>query len=542
MSKVESERAKVESSGTLRGIIGKSKPTSKDSPPFSPFALPLSALLDRTIIAMLFLLAAAVPHSIAGAQVAWGIALFAWALRFAFRPRPVLHRTPLDYLLLGFFILTGVAAFLSYAPDISIGKLRAASLFTIVYLIAQNVSSPRVLRLLVLTLLASSMVAVLFTFGERAVGRGVSVRGLAAESPLRLSGVQDGDTLLEVDGATLGSAPQLEDALRRAWREGRAARIHLYRFEVYLDVDVGNARLLEGAGAEAQLGIEKSSRGRDWRAAGFYGHYTTFAEVLQLIIALALGLLVAHVSRREGWTRASLLLAFVVIGLGGSLLLTVTRASWLACLVASFVVLAAGTRNRKVVIAGVLAFAIIVPSALFVLQQKRNVGFLDKRDGSTTWRMMVYREGVELLFSRPRHLLTGVGMDSIKRFRNEWGLFDHGRMPPGHFHSTPLQIAVERGLPALALWLTLLFVYGRTSWRLWRDERLRAEGGWVERGLALGALGGVCGFFTSGLVHYNLGDSEVAMVFYFIMGCMLVVERQTRQRAGRTIDASSEAW
>jgi hypothetical protein len=26
------------------------------------------------------------------------------------------------------------------------------------------------------------------------------------------------------------------------------------------------------------------------------------------------------------------------------------------------------------------------------------------------------------------------------------------------------------------------------------------------------------GFVTSGLVHYNLGDGEVAMVFYLLMG------------------------
>lgn len=43
----------------------------------------------------------------------------------------------------------------------------------------------------------------------------------------------------------------------------------------------------------------------------------------------------------------------------------------------------------------------------------------------------------------------------------------------------------------------------------------------------LGALGGLAGFFASGLVHYNFGDSEVAMIFYFIMGLCLVVERES---------------
>ena len=36
--------------------------------------------------------------------------------------------------------------------------------------------------------------------------------------------------------------------------------------------------------------------------------------------------------------------------------------------------------------------------------------------------------------------------------------------------------------------------------------------------ILLGSLGALTGFFTSGLVHYNLGDQEVAMVFFILMG------------------------
>jgi hypothetical protein len=39
----------------------------------------------------------------------------------------------------------------------------------------------------------------------------------------------------------------------------------------------------------------------------------------------------------------------------------------------------------------------------------------------------------------------------------------------------------------------------------------------------------VAGFFTSGLVHYNFGDSEDVMVLYLIMGLCLVVERELRR-------------
>jgi O-antigen ligase len=220
--------------------------------------------------------------------------------------------------------------------------------------------------------------------------------------------------------------------------------------------------------------------------------------------------------------------AFLLVALAGfgcALLLTVTRASWLGCIVSTMVILLLGVRRRTIIIIGVLAIPVIL-AGLFLLQQKRQVAFLDQTDDSTTWRETVWREGATVLFSKPRHLLVGVGMDSIKAHWREWDMFDHGRLPRGHMHSNLLQIALERGLPALVLWLVFLFVYARM---LWRSLRSKAALQWIERGILLGALGGLAGFFTSGLVHYNWGDSEVVMVLYFIMGLTLAIYRQVIQ-------------
>src|SRR5881392_592827 len=116
-----------------------------------------SKLLDGVTFLSLFIFAAFAPHSIAVTQGAWLLGVFCWLVRFvAFRRSP-LWPTPLDYLLLGFFILTGLTAFLSYEPMISIGKLRAASLFTIVYLFVENVTSRKIARALALTLVGSCM-------------------------------------------------------------------------------------------------------------------------------------------------------------------------------------------------------------------------------------------------------------------------------------------------------------------------------------------------------------------------------------------------
>jgi O-antigen ligase len=206
-------------------------------------------------------------------------------------------------------------------------------------------------------------------------------------------------------------------------------------------------------------------------------------------------------------------------------------------MISSAVILLLGASRRTLLAVGVLAIPLIL-AGLFILQQKRNVGFVDQNDASITWRETVWREGFDLLVSKPRHLLVGVGMDSIKSHWRAWGLFDQGRLPLGHMHSDMLQIALERGVPALLVWLALLGLYARMLWRMNRDlkamkvseESKNNEwllGSWIERAIVLGALGGLAGFFMSGLFEYNWGDSEVVMILYLIMGLTLALQRAT---------------
>src|SRR5947209_15408739 len=209
---------------------------------------PLGLWLDRGIIATLFLFVVAAPNSIAATQTAWLLGLLFWVLRLFVWPRPRLHRTPLDYALLSFFILTGLSSFLSYEPIVSIGKLRAASLFTIVYLFAENVSSTRVFRALVIVLITACAMNILYTFEQYAFGRGVKVFGVTTNSPLGTAQlvshrnsqripILSGDTLEEVDGKKLRSAEQLVAALDDvSLRE--PAKIKIYRVEWVAILDV----------------------------------------------------------------------------------------------------------------------------------------------------------------------------------------------------------------------------------------------------------------------------------------------------------------
>jgi O-antigen ligase len=487
--------------------------------------------LEKAVLGCLFLFVTVAPHSIAVTQTAWLLGMLFWVVRFAFYPPPQLHRTPVDYALIGFFIVTGISSFLSYEPYVSVGKLRAASLFTIVYLFAQNIPSRHLIRWLALTLVASCSIGVLYTFGERLVGRGIKLETVTQNSPLAAAvlnldrkkspmPIKSGDTVLEVDNIKVRDLEDLANALN-ASASSAPARIKIFRSEWIATLEVPRGRLLAGSTAPERLGISGWSTGRDWRASGLYGQYVSYAEALQLIIALSIGM---FLSLPLKWSKQGGLLLLSIAGLGCALAMTVTRASWSAFLVSTTVIFLLGARRRVILFAGVLAVPLIL-TGLFILQQKRHVGFVDFTDQSTTWRSTVWREGYGLLISKPRHLLIGVGMDSIKGHWREWGLFDGGRLPMGHMHSNLLQIALERGIPALIVWLIFLSIYARMLWRLARNA---AIADWIERGLVLGALGGLCGFFSSGLVHYNWGDSEVVMIFYCIVGLTLALERRVR--------------
>ncbi|HBB86449.1 MAG TPA: hypothetical protein DC047_02405 [Blastocatellia bacterium] len=475
-----------------------------------------AALLDSAIIACLFLFAVAAPNSIAATQTAWLLGMAFWLLRFAFYPRPKLQRTPVDYFLFGFFILSGLSCLFSYEPMVSLGKMRAASLFTIVYLFSQNVPSRRVIRLLALALIGACMINVIFTGAQRLLGSGVKVHNLSEASPLYKAGVRDGDTLLTVDGVKLHNPQELINELSKP--DKKVVTLTAYRHEWMIPVKLPRGIVLPGNNALEQLGVGSWSKGRDWRASGFFGNFVTYAEALQLILALTVGLFVA-LPRKRSLIGGALLLA--IAGMVGALMLTVTRASWLAFAISTALILLLRVSRRAVLVAGLLAIPLIL-AGLFVLQQKRNVGFIDQTDQSTSWRETVWREGFHLLVSKPRHLLVGIGMDSIKAHWREWGMFDKGRLPWGHMHSNLLQIALERGVPAFLVWLGFLFVYARTIWRMLRDTN---KLDWIEQGILLGALGGLVGFFISGLVHYNWGDSEVIMIFYFVMGLVLALRR-----------------
>jgi O-antigen ligase len=72
-----------------------------------------------------------------------------------------------------------------------------------------------------------------------------------------------------------------------------------------------------------------------------------------------------------------------------------------------------------------------------------------------------------------------------------------------------MQIAAERGLPALALWLVFLGVLGRGLY-----QRMRTP---LFRTVTAAAIAAVVGMLAAGLFEYNFGDSEFLMLFLLLI-------------------------
>lgn len=470
---------------------------------------------QRIAIAGLVIYVAFAPHSVAASAIGVAIAGIGWVVRSIQSRSLGLSRTGFDLIILLALLWTSASSLLSEEPSISIAKLTSVWTVFLFYLTRAVVTRAPAL-LLTGVLILSGCVGAAYSAFDLLRGRGVVIESIAARSPFQQIGILPGDTIWRVDRQRVYSVTELDEVLRKL------------PVNTPLTVSIiSQGEHVERPGfvltptqqqAASPAGLSGSKRDHRFRASGWTRHYQTFAEVLQMIAQLALGLALAHL-RNHGPNRyfRIAIAAAAVLTLG--LVFTAMRTVIVAFVVGACVV---AWRSLRGVYKVVFTFAVffVLAFGAVVVSQTRARDALSLNDPSSSLRLEVARVG----FSRiPLHPVFGHGMDAMKRHWTEWGF-------PGkdvlHLHSTPLQLAFDRGLPMLVLWLWLMFAL---VMRIARAERAASDLSDTNTyGILLGGLGGLMGFLASSLFNYNYGDSEAVMLFWWLMGVCITSARLVR--------------
>ena len=117
------------------------------------------------------------------------------------------------------------------------------------------------------------------------------------------------------------------------------------------------------------------------------------------------------------------------------------------------------------------------------------------------------------------HPLLGVGPNMVEVLYAEYRDADAVEKINPHLHNVPVQIAAERGLPALAIWLWFVVALTVDAAR-----RFHADN---QRFLAAAALAAITAMLAAGMFEYNFGDSEFLMMFLILVTLPFAAARST---------------
>ncbi len=134
--------------------------------------------------------------------------------------------------------------------------------------------------------------------------------------------------------------------------------------------------------------------------------------------------------------------------------------------------------------------------------RQRAYSIVDLQDQSNRDRLQMLVMGAHMVRDHP---VFGVGPEMVQRVYGDYLLPNPVHTYNPHLHNVPVQIAAERGLPALAAWLWFLVVALREVARQVRTGPARP--------IAAAAVAAIVAMLVAGLFEYNFGDSEFLMLF-----------------------------
>ena len=227
------------------------------------------------------------------------------------------------------------------------------------------------------------------------------------------------------------------------------------------------------------------------RPQGALSHWMTYSGTLMLVVCAAVSRLLFDTKGRA-W--AALIMPALIV----SLMVTLTRTAMVGVAVGIGALLL--SRDfRLLAVLPILAGVVIALSPASVTNRVYSI--LDLNDPTSRDRVAMLQAGVSMIEDHP---LTGVGPNEIERVYPIYRVPGAVQASNPHLHNVPIQIAAERGLPALGAWLWFVVTAAAGLIKLLRRSR--------QRMLAAAGLGALAAALAAGLFEYNFGDSEFLML------------------------------
>jgi O-antigen ligase len=262
-----------------------------------------------------------------------------------------------------------------------------------------------------------------------------------------------------------------------------------------------NVILILGAGS-ALIGIVQfAALGFDMnhRPHGLLGHYMTYSGVLMLVTCAAAARLVYY--RRE-WLWPAIAVPALLV----ALVVTESRNAWLGALAAVGTLLAVRRVKLLLVVPVVVAvFFVAAPAGA----RHRALSIVDPHDATNQDRVAMLKSGLAMIRDHP---IFGVGLNMVPkeypRYRTPDAVDPAGANGPttrAHLHNVPVQIAAERGIPALVIFLWFVIVADIELF----GQLVRGP----SRAIAGAGAAALVAMLVAGMFEYNFGDSEFLVLF-----------------------------
>ena len=246
------------------------------------------------------------------------------------------------------------------------------------------------------------------------------------------------------------------------------------------------------------------------RPQGTLGHYMTYSGLLMLVIGLALAR-VLFGGRDRIW--AALVMPALVVAVA----LTLSRNAWVGvCVAAAMLLSLKDFRLFAILPVFVAVFIVSAPTTVTA----RFTSIFNLKDPTNRDRLAMMREGRHMIQAHP---LLGVGPNMVLPLYEQYRDPDAVEKVNPHLHNVPLQIAAERGLPALAAWLAFIVVLVVDLTKIFRTGE--------HRFLVAAALAAVASMLTAGMFEHNFGDSEFLILFLAIVTLPFAATRQMERAA-----------